>query len=135
VRASAATDGSGNLVVSWKEAGLGNNQNIDYTARADATALYGCINRGQNHPQAKNKEAASGPVSASGTFNSGQNGQITASLTLSPPVVQPPLTCPDDMTVALLRVTYSNVSVADTTNNITQPISGSFTYSNTNVRF
>ena len=135
VSASASTDGSGNLVVSWKEAGLGNNQNINYTASADASALYGCINKGQNHPQARNKEAASGPVSASGTFNSGRNGQITASLTVAPPLTQPALTCPDDMSVALLQVTYTNVSITDTTTPVSQSISGTFTYSNKNVRF
>ena len=135
VQASAATNGSGNLVVSFKEAGLGNNQLINYTASADATALYGCINKGQNHPQARNKEAVSAPVSASGSFSSGQNGQVTASLTLSAPTVQPPLTCPDDMTVALLQVTWTNVGISDNTNNVSRSIPGTFTYSNKNVRF
>jgi hypothetical protein len=134
VQASAATDGSGNLVVSFKEAGLGNNQLINYTASADATALFGCINKGGNHPQASNKESFSGPVTATGTFSSGKNGQVTASLTISPPG-QGQLTCPDDMTVALLQVTYTNVAIGDTTNNVKASIPGTFTYTNKNVRF
>ena len=84
IRASADLRGE-DLVVKWKEAGLGDNQNIDYVASADATGFYACINGGQNHPQAANKEAFEGPVTEEGTFNSGKNGHITASLTISPP--------------------------------------------------
>jgi hypothetical protein len=134
VRASAATDGSGNLVVSFKEAGLGTNQNIDYLAGAEATALYGCVNGGGNHPQARNKESFSGPVTATGTFNSGRNGQVTASLTLSPPG-QGALSCPDDMVVSLLQVTYSGVFVTDTTHQVTIEVPGTFSYTNRSVRF
>src|SRR6516165_11373247 len=76
---------AGDLVVSWKEAGLGNNVLLNYTAGADGTATYACINNGGNHPQASNKETVSGPVSASGSFASGMNGQITASLTVEEP--------------------------------------------------
>src|SRR5438105_6805935 len=71
----------GDLVVSWKEAGLGNNVIINYTATASATASYACINGGGNHPSASNKETVNGPVSASGSFPSVKNGSITASLT------------------------------------------------------
>jgi hypothetical protein len=84
VRASADLDGA-NLVVSFKEAGLGTNQLINYTASADATATYVCVNNGGGNPSAQNKTTVSGPVTASGTFSSGKNGQVTASLTLSPP--------------------------------------------------
>src|ERR1041384_6126894 len=83
ISASAAIQrGTPNLVVSFKEAGLGNNQNITYVASANATAVYACYNNGGNHPQATNKATVSGPVSASGTFSSGKNGSISASLTL-----------------------------------------------------
>jgi hypothetical protein len=134
VKASAAGDGAGNLVVSFKEAGLGNNQNIDYTASADATALWGCVNKGGNHPQAQNKEAFSGLVTATGTFSSGRNGQISASLTLTPPGVGQ-LDCPDDMVVTLLQVTSSNVSISDDTNGITANIAGTFVSTNKSVKF
>ena len=135
VKASAASDGSGNLVVSWKEAGLGNNQNVNYVASANATSLYGCVNHGGKHPQASNKESFSGPVTASGTFSSGKNGSITASLTLTPPGGQAALDCPDDMAVTLLQVTYTNVAISDTTNNVSQPIGGSFSYSVSGIKF
>ena len=45
IRASASLDHSGNLVVSWKEAGLGDNQMIHYLASADSSGFYACINK------------------------------------------------------------------------------------------
>ena len=74
-----------NLVVEFKEAGLGTNQQITYMATADGTATYVCVNGGNKNPSASNKTTVSGPVSATGTFSSGKNGQVTASLTLNPP--------------------------------------------------
>ncbi len=123
INASASVDNAGNLVVSWKEAGLGDNQLIDYVASANASGFYACINGGGNHPQAANKEAFEGPVSGSGTFNSGKNGQITASLTVAPP--PSPLTCPNGQRLVLACVTYSDVALTDTTNGITANIPGS----------
>jgi hypothetical protein len=43
-----------------KEAGLGDNQLVDYVASADASATYACINGGGKHPQAQNKETVNG---------------------------------------------------------------------------
>lgn len=123
INASAAVDGSGNLVVSWKEAGLGDNQLIDYVASADANGYYACLNGGGKHPQAANKEAFEGPVSGSGSFNSGKNGQITASLTVPPPA--PTLDCPSGQRLVLACVTYSNVALTDTTTPVSADIPGS----------
>jgi hypothetical protein len=104
VNASADLNNSGSLVVSWKEAGLGDNVPIDYTASADASGFYACVNRGGNHPQASNKEAFEGPVSGSGTFASGKNGNITASLTVDPPPST--LDCPGGQRLVLACVAY-----------------------------
>jgi hypothetical protein len=60
VKATLNDDGS--VQVCWKEAGLGNNQNIDYTASADGTATYVCVNNGGQCPDASNKITVSGPV-------------------------------------------------------------------------
>jgi hypothetical protein len=124
VRASATTSGA-NLIVSWKEAGLGDNQLINYTANADGTATYVCVNKGGGNPSASNKTTVSGPVSASGTFNSGKNGQITASLTLNPPG-SGSFSCPPGQSLQLAQASYTNVSITDTTNGITEPIPGTF---------
>jgi hypothetical protein len=124
VRADARLSGT-QLIVSWKEAGLGTNQLINYTANADATATYVCVNRGGGNPSASNKTTVSGPVSASGTFSSGKNGQVTASLTLNPPGPGG-FSCPPGQSLEIAQVTYTNVSITDTTNGITEPIPGTF---------
>jgi len=116
VRFGASLDGS-SLDVSFKEAGLGTNQNINYTASASADATYVCINGGGNHPQAANKEDETGVVTASGTFNSGKNGQVTASLTVDPPETS--LTCPGGQHLELACVVYTNITLTDTTNGVT----------------
>ena len=112
-----------NLVVKWKEAGLGNNVLIHYVASANASATYACINGGGNHPKAANKETFSGPVSASGDFSSGQNGNINGSLTVSPPG-SGGFTCPGGQRLVLAKVLYTNISLMDTTNGIAAPIAG-----------
>jgi len=116
ISASASINGGGNLVVSWKEAGLGDNQLIHYTVSADATATYVCVNGGNHNPSASNKTTVSGPVSASGTFSSGKNGNITASLSAAPPSA--PDFCPNGQKTELALVTYTNITLTDTTNDI-----------------
>ena len=122
INASASLSGT-NLVVSWKEAGLGNNQLINYTASATATATYVCVNRGGANPSAANKTTVTAPVSATGTFNSGKNGQVTASLTIPPPGPGS-FTCPPGQSRELASATYSNAAITDTTNNVTESIQG-----------
>jgi hypothetical protein len=43
IRASGSLNANGSLTVSFKEAGLGTNQLIDYALTADATATYVCV--------------------------------------------------------------------------------------------
>ncbi|HVE24523.1 MAG TPA: hypothetical protein VNC22_03935 [Sporichthya sp.] len=124
VRASATLSGA-NLVVSFKEAGLGDNQLINYLASADATATYVCVNRGGANPSAANKTTVNGPVSATGSFSSGKNGQVSASLTLSPPS-EGSFSCPNGQSLRLARVSYSDVAVDDTTNGESRDISGTY---------
>ena len=122
INASARLQGT-NLVVTWKEAGLGNDVTIHYVASANATAQYACINGGGNHPKATNKTTVNGPVSASGNFSSGKNGSIDGSLTLSPPGAGG-FTCPSGQRLVLAQVIYSSVSLADTTDGITTNVGG-----------
>jgi len=112
---------NGNLTCSWKEAGLGNNQSIDYTCSASATATYVCVNHGNKNPSAANKTAVSGDVSAQGTFTSGKNGSITASLVVSPPDAGS-FTCPKGQSLELAQVSYVNVLLTDTTNGVAAPL-------------
>jgi hypothetical protein len=107
---------TGDLICSWKEAGLGDNQLIEYTCSADGTATYACVNRGSANPSAQNKTTVSGPVSESGEFESGKNGQITASLTVSPPPSD--ITCPPGQSLELASASYTNVVLTDETNDV-----------------
>jgi hypothetical protein len=117
INASGTLNDNGSLTVNFKEAGLGTNQLTSYTLDAQATATYVCVNRGGANPSAQNKTTVSGPVSASGTFPSGKNGNVTASLTVSPPPSD--ITCPSGQSLELASVSYTNVTLTDTTNNIT----------------
>ena len=115
IRASGSVNNTtGALTVSFKEAGLGTNQLINYTLTADATATYVCVNRGDGNPSAQNKTTVSGPVTASGTFSSGKNEQITQSLTVNPPPSD--ISCPPGEGLELASVPYITVVLADTTN-------------------
>lgn len=111
IRSSASgPNNQGNLLVNFKIAGLGDNETITVTASADATAVYACQNNGGKFPADPKKTEVSGPVSASGDFTSGKNGQITGSLTLSPPPTT--LECPNGQRRVLVSVSYSNVQVS-----------------------
>ncbi|MGH9845882.1 MAG: hypothetical protein ACREEM_44825, partial [Blastocatellia bacterium] len=105
------------VVVSWKEAGLVGNQNIAYVASVYATATYVCVTNGGGCISGSNQLTVEGPVTAAGTFASGKNGSITASLILEPPV-------PGDFScngaLRLSEISYSNIQITDTTNNITK---------------
>lgn len=115
---SSVNDGGG-LVVNWDEAGVGNGD-IDYTLAADATAVYACINNGGRHPKASNKQAFEGAVSAGGSFQS-RNGRVRASLTAGP-LTAPQFTCPTGQTRVLAHVSYTNIVLTDTTNNVTEAL-------------
>ncbi len=126
VAASASgPDASGNLTANFKIAGLGDTETTTVTASASAsaTALYACRNNGGNFPSDPKKQQVSGPVSASGQFTSGKNGQITGSLTVRPPAST--LSCPGGQHEVLANVTYTNVAVSEP-NAATQSIPGTF---------
>jgi hypothetical protein len=105
---------SGNTltITGCKEAGLGDEAQINVTISADAA----CINNGGNHPKAVNK----------GSFTTGlnvpvQNGKAefgtadnpaTLTATFSPDC-SPPMT-----------VVFSNIKILDTTNNISLVFTG-----------
>jgi hypothetical protein len=90
-----------------KEAGLGDEAQINVTISADAL----CINNGGKHPKAVNKTSVSSnqvvPV---------QNGQAKFDATLTAtfqPDCSPPMT-----------VQFTNISIVDTTNGITLVFTG-----------
>jgi hypothetical protein len=107
--AFTVTRSDNTLTVSGKEAGLGDEAQIHVVL--EATGL--CINGGGNHPKAVNKES----FSAEGDFPV-QNGK--ANFTLSVTATFSP-SCSPPMTVA-----FTDVTVTDTTNNLTKSLSGTF---------
>lgn len=109
VGAPTATRTDNSLTVSGKEAGLGDEEQVNIVVTATAE----CINKGEKHPKAANKESLSTeenvPV---------QNGKANFSLTVTAsfsPACSPPMT-----------VVFSNVSVEDTTNGISANLTGTF---------
>jgi hypothetical protein len=97
------------LTVSGKEAGLGDEAQVHIVV--SATAL--CINPGDHHPKAANKQS----VSSEGDFPV-QNGKANFSLELTAtfkPKCSPPMT-----------VVFTNVTVEDTTNGISKSLTGTF---------
>lgn len=104
-----ATRTDNSLTVSGKEAGLGDEAQVHIVV--SATAL--CINPGDHHPKAPNKES----LNAAGDFPV-QNGKANFSLTLTAtfqPQCSPPMT-----------VVFTDVTVTDTTNGISTSLSGTF---------
>ena len=113
--ASSAVDNAGALVVDWDERGLG-NENVDYTLTADASAVFACINGGNKHPQAANKETVNAEVSAAGSFEP-RNGRIRASMSAGPPSAGS-FSCPNGQRLVLASVAYTNIELCDTSNGV-----------------
>ena len=117
--ATSSVNNSGALVVNFDERGLGNG-NIDYTLTADATATYACINGGGRNPSAANKRTVEGSVSAGGSFES-KNGRVVASLTTGP-LSRGDFSCPPGQRLVLASVSYTNIVLTDTTNNVSTSV-------------
>jgi hypothetical protein len=110
LKASASVDSTGNLICTFKEAGLGTTvSTTNITCSAAATAVYACINGGGNHPKATNKETVSGPVSGGGSFPV-RNGQTTGSITVGPPGAGD-FSCPNGQDLVLASVCYADVTL------------------------
>lgn len=116
--ASGSVLDNGDLAISFDEAGLGNTDNsVAYTAVAGALAEYGCINLGQNHPQASNKESVQAQATGGGTFDP-KNGRVQATIQLNVPAPPSDFSCPGNQVAVLARVTYTNAILTDSTNGV-----------------
>jgi hypothetical protein len=117
--ATSSVNNDGALVVSFDERGLG-NENVDYTLTADATALFACINRGGKNPSAANKQAFEGQVSEGASFEP-KNGRVVADMTAGP-LQAPEFTCPSGQRRVLAAVTYTNIVLTDSSNNVSTTV-------------
>ena len=113
---SASVSATGVLTVNFKEAGLGDSElvTIELTGTVDAT--YQWFNHGGNKPMGEPFSVHT-VIDVSGDFRADDNGQVTGSFTITPP--PPPadfLTHPHaDNWIAVMTVTYSDLTLTDTT--------------------
>ncbi len=118
VRATGTVNADGEYVASFKEAGLGANQTINYVLSAGSGTqfTYQCYTRSNNTPQGAPNNVFPSNLQTGGTFSSGKNGQITASLTLVP---SPTQDCQGQgLRLCLVAVNYQNVTLQDITNQV-----------------
>jgi hypothetical protein len=104
-----------NLVVTFKETGLGNTgfSSVTIDVSAQASATYQCFNGGGNHPKAGNKTTVNGPVGGAGNFPV-SNGQTTGAITVSLPGPGS-FSCPSGQNLVLESGSYSNITITDAT--------------------
>ncbi len=125
--ATTAARSGDNLVVSFKEAGLESGAVETITAHATATATFQCVNGGNHVPSDPKKTVISSDVSASGQFSADKNGNISGSLTITPPSAESVgFSCPSGQTATRSNVSYSNVSISDATSGASLAINGTF---------
>src|SRR6266498_2315778 len=95
------------------------NYTIDIT---NASAVYACINGGGNHPKAANKETVSSGLTV-GFSRDPVNGRVTGAT--SPPIGPQPVgsfACPSGQTLVLASVSYTGITLTDTTNNVSTAV-------------
>lgn len=116
--ATSSVNDDGALIVSWDEAGVGQEQ-VNYSLSvASASATYACINGGDNHPKAANKETLSGALNLNiGPF-SPINGRVIADSGPVGPISSGSFACPSGQTLVLVQVTYGGMTLTDTTNDV-----------------
>ena len=121
------------LVVTFTANGVPVNQQSKFSATADATATYGCFNRGGHNPHAANKQT---------TVNAHMRGMVTGLGTPSGTVrgtgniPLPPagnFTCPKGQEKALVSVSYTNVVVTAIPSGVTANVPGTFTKTFRNI--
>jgi hypothetical protein len=107
------------ILSTFKEAGVGNNVSITYNLTATATGACACVTKNGNCPQAANKIPPIG-VLGTGTLESDKNGNIVGSLIAEEPECQQvsPATCPHGQTNTLTSISYSDITLTDTNNNV-----------------
>jgi hypothetical protein len=89
ITATGVINPDGSYTARWKEAGLANcppSGECTYDLTATATFIWQCFNNGNNMPQGGPQQVGPLPFFTTGSFPPSHNGNITASLTLTPDV-------------------------------------------------
>lgn len=122
---------SAGLTVSFKEAGLSSGSSETVVTSGTVLTTYECVNGGGKNPSASNKRTYSTTESTSGVFTADKNGNIIGSETLGVPSADSlGFSCPPGQTVTLAGVSYSNVSITDSTSGASVNLPGTLTYTN-----
>ena len=124
IKSDASVQSDGRLLVTWKEAGLG-NQVITYRLTATAQATYGCVVPGQRPPVATNKVVVTRVVATSSAFIASRNGAIDGSMLLAPPAVAN-MTCPAGQVIMLGSITFTNVDMWDMISHLQEYMGGPY---------
>jgi hypothetical protein len=112
--------GTGALTATFREVGLG-NVDVTYTLSANAEITCQCVGKSGNCPSAANKATFSAAVAGSVTLHA-ENGHVDGSITVQPPScptgsgAQP--TCGKGQHFVTSGVSYSNISLADSSNQV-----------------
>src|SRR3954469_19702238 len=129
--ASSATQSGPNVTCNFKEAGLASGSVETITCNAQESVAYECVNGGGKNPAASNKRTFQTTASKTGTFTADRNGNVVGTLTLSPASASSlGFSCPPGQTVTFVSVTYSNVTVVDSTSGASIALPGTFTFTN-----
>jgi hypothetical protein len=115
---------SGALNVSYDEAGVGNRL-INYTLTALGSATYICLNKGGNHPQDQ-KKISSQTLTPTTFSDNPENGRAQGDATIGPISAQG-FSCPSGQSAVLACVSYTNVLLTDTTNQVSTGLTAGVT--------
>jgi hypothetical protein len=109
---------NGALSIHIDEAGVGQQQ-VNYTLDiVTATANYACINGGGKNPSAVNKRTFQSSV-ASGFAETPQNGRVDVTTSINgTPLSSDGFSCPSGQTLVLASVSYSGITLTDTSNSV-----------------
>jgi len=111
MRCDSSVAGNGSLSVSFRIAGLGAGASDTITAHTTATSTWGCLNGGQQCPNAANKFTSSEELTGTLTVTAGHNGSATGTISLSP--ATPANFCPHGQRMVLISVTYGDVTLTN----------------------
>lgn len=102
----------------FKEAGLGDTATT-YVFSALAHTTCVCVTKSGKCPPAANKTSSTTEVTATGTFDP-KNGTVSATLVILVPGCQAssPPTCGNGQHLELSEVIYTDISLTDTTHNV-----------------
>lgn len=113
---TAMLDASGDYVVSFKEAGLGNTPVTYLLTAQNTTFTFQCFNPAGNKPQGSPNGQSFSNTSTTTTLTP-RNGQITGSIMMTPETGS--ASCQGNaMKLCLVAVSYSGMQFSDYTNQV-----------------